>query len=134
MAHTNANNGPPPWPTSTPMNGEHSSPPAPTTAHHNTNADNGPPQRRRRPTTLSDNGRAPRPTNGDCGSSHNSGVVNKEAAIVSRLVGDAKDRVQMEFDGRTGDTNIQGKTTGVYYNARENYRSNIWGDLYTRLL
>ncbi|EDR02261.1 uncharacterized protein LACBIDRAFT_309604 [Laccaria bicolor S238N-H82] len=106
-------------------------------AHHNTH------ERRRRPTTLSDNGRAPRPTNGehgpthnnddsptpsrtaatahqlheqiqlcndgsgDCGSSHNSGVVNKEAAIVSRRVGDAKDRVQMEFDGRTGDTNSE---------------------------
>lgn len=106
-------------------------------AHHNTH------ERRRRPTTLSDNGRAPRPTNGehgpthndddsptpsrtaatahqlheqiqlcndgsgDCGSRHNSGVVNKEAAIVSRRVGDAKDRVQMEFDGRTGDTNSE---------------------------
>lgn len=106
-------------------------------AHHNTH------ERRRRPTTLSDNGRAPRPTNGehgpthndddsptpsrtaatahqlheqiqlcndgsgDRGSRHNSGVVNKEAAIVSRRVGDAKDRVQMEFDGRTGDTNSE---------------------------
>ena len=39
-----ANNGPPPWLTSTRMNGEHSPSPAPTTAyHHPTNADDGPP-------------------------------------------------------------------------------------------
>jgi len=34
--------------------------------------------------------------------SHKSGVVSKEAAIVSGLVGEAKDRVQM-LDGQTGD-------------------------------
>ncbi|KIK05918.1 hypothetical protein K443DRAFT_3478 [Laccaria amethystina LaAM-08-1] len=35
---------------------------------------------------------------------HNSGVVSKQAAIVSGLVGEAKDQVQTELDGRTGDT------------------------------
>jgi len=34
--------------------------------------------------------------------SHKSGVVSKEAAIISGLVGEAKDRVQM-LDGQTGD-------------------------------
>jgi len=31
-------------------------------------------------------------------------------------------------------TAIQGKTTGPYYHAWENYQSNSWGDLYTSLL
>jgi len=39
--------------------------------------------------------------------SHNSGVVSKEATIVSGLVGEAKDRVQMELDGRTGATDSE---------------------------
>lgn len=39
--------------------------------------------------------------------SHNSGVGDKDAAIVSGLVGDAKDRVQTELDGRTGDTDSE---------------------------
>ena len=39
--------------------------------------------------------------------SRNSGVISKEVAIVSGLVGDAKDRVQTELDGRTGDTDSE---------------------------
>ena len=39
--------------------------------------------------------------------SHNSGVGDKDAAIVSGLVGDARDRVQTELDGRTGDTDSE---------------------------
>jgi hypothetical protein len=39
--------------------------------------------------------------------SNNSGVVGKDAAIVSGLVGEAKDRVQTELDGRTGDTDSE---------------------------
>ena len=39
--------------------------------------------------------------------SHNSGVVSKEAAIVSGLVGEAKVRVQTELDGRTGETDSE---------------------------
>lgn len=39
--------------------------------------------------------------------SRNSGVVSKEVAIVSGIVGDAKDRVQTELDGRTGDTDSE---------------------------
>jgi len=31
-------------------------------------------------------------------------VVSKEVAIVSGLIGEAKDQVQTELDGQTGDT------------------------------
>jgi hypothetical protein len=34
---------------------------------------------------------------------HNAGIVNASTTIVSGLVGEAKDRVQTELDGRTGE-------------------------------
>ena len=39
--------------------------------------------------------------------SHNSGVCDKDAAIVSGLVGDTKDQVQTELNGQTGDTDSE---------------------------
>jgi hypothetical protein len=39
--------------------------------------------------------------------SYDSGAVGKDAAIISGLVGEAKDRVQMELDGQTGDTDSE---------------------------
>ncbi|KAF8805888.1 hypothetical protein BYT27DRAFT_7257811, partial [Phlegmacium glaucopus] len=37
----------------------------------------------------------------------NAGVVDEDATIISGLVGEAKDRVQTELDGRTGDTDSE---------------------------